>query len=374
MDGPTTLIFLNITMFIGSIVSGALPLALTLSETKMRLITVLGAGLLIGTALAVIIPEGIHSLYSVEETSHQDHLSMNEEHHHNKRDLESALDLARANRNDIKFTNDEDFVRFFLLKASNLSKTRIKREPQQGQQSYGNHIQNDSKNPIRNVIESKLDENAGHEHEQPHSSHPHGSNHSGIGISLVLGFVFMLVIDHFGGNYGHSHGGHQHQLIDSQIRNKVTFSTTLGLVVHAAADGVALGAASASQKTDVEMIVFFAIMLHKAPAAFGLVSFLMHEGLERSRIRRHLMTFALSAPVMALLTFMFLKSNIFTLPLEATGYCMLFSAGTFLYVSTVHVLPEIQSHNDNRQFSLVELVSFIAGSIVPVFLAIGHHH
>lgn len=100
MDGPTTLIFLNITMFIGSIVSGALPLALTLSEvvtqhhifakcllyihsnfsllqkTKMRLITVLGAGLLIGTALAVIIPEGIHSLYSVEETSHQDHLSM----------------------------------------------------------------------------------------------------------------------------------------------------------------------------------------------------------------------------------------------------------------------------------------------------------
>lgn len=133
------------------------------------------------------------------------------EHHHNKRDLESALDLARANRNDIKFTNDEDFVRFFLLKASNLSKTRIKREPQQGQQSYGNHIQNDSKNPIRNVIESKLDENAGHEHEQPHSSHPHGSNHSGIGISLVLGFVFMLVIDHFGGNYGHSHGGHQHQ-------------------------------------------------------------------------------------------------------------------------------------------------------------------
>lgn len=369
MDGPTTLIFLNITMFIGSIVSGALPLALTLSETKMRLITVLGAGLLIGTALAVIIPEGIHSLYSVQE-SHQDHLSMNEEHYHHKRDLESALDLAQSK--DYKIMN-EDFVR--VLKASNLSKTRIKRqENNQQDHSSGNSLnQNESKNPIRNVVETKSEEGSGHGH-QTHSSHSHSSNHSGIGISLVLGFIFMLVIDHFGGNYGHSHGGHQHQLIDSQIRNKVTFSTTLGLVVHAAADGVALGAASASQKTDVEMIVFFAIMLHKAPAAFGLVSFLMHEGLERSRIRRHLMTFALSAPVMALLTFMFLKSNIFTLPMEATGYCMLFSAGTFLYVSTVHVLPEIQSHNDNRQFSLVELVSFIMGSIVPVFLAIGHHH
>ena len=30
----------------------------------MRHITILGAGLLIGTALAVIIPEGIHAIYS----------------------------------------------------------------------------------------------------------------------------------------------------------------------------------------------------------------------------------------------------------------------------------------------------------------------
>ena len=38
-------------------------------------------------------------------------------------------------------------------------------------------------------------------------------------------------------------------------------------------------------QTDVEIIVFLAIMLHKAPASFGLVTFLLHEGLERSRIR-----------------------------------------------------------------------------------------
>lgn len=30
----------------------------------MRHITILGAGLLIGTALAVIVPEGIHTLYA----------------------------------------------------------------------------------------------------------------------------------------------------------------------------------------------------------------------------------------------------------------------------------------------------------------------
>ncbi len=57
---------------------------------------------------------------------------------------------------------------------------------------------------------------------------------------------------------------------------------------------------------DIEFIVFLAIMLHKAPAAFGLVTFLLHEGLERQRIRKHLMIFALSAPVMALVTFLLL--------------------------------------------------------------------
>ena len=32
-------------------------------QEKLKLITVLGAGLLVGTALAVIIPEGVHTLY-----------------------------------------------------------------------------------------------------------------------------------------------------------------------------------------------------------------------------------------------------------------------------------------------------------------------
>jgi zinc transporter 9 len=47
--------------------------------------------------------------------------------------------------------------------------------------------------------------------------------------------------------------------------------------VHAAADGIALGAASLTDKAEIEFIIFLAIMLHKAPAAFGLTSFLLHE-------------------------------------------------------------------------------------------------
>lgn len=42
----------------------------------------------------------------------------------------------------------------------------------------------------------------------------------------------------------------------------------------------------------------------QAPAAFGLVSFLMHAGLERNRIRKHLLVFALAAPVMSMVTYL----------------------------------------------------------------------
>ena len=58
-----------------------------------------------------------------------------------------------------------------------------------------------------------------------------------------------------------------------------------GLVVHAAADGIAMGAASLTDSSEIEFIIFMAIMLHKAPAAFGLTSFLLHEVLAIPCIR-----------------------------------------------------------------------------------------
>lgn len=41
----------------------------------------------------------------------------------------------------------------------------------------------------------------------------------------------------------------------------------------------------------------------QAPAAFGLVSFLLHESLDRNRIRKHLAVFSAAAPLMAVITY-----------------------------------------------------------------------
>ncbi|XP_021489185.1 zinc transporter ZIP9 isoform X2 [Meriones unguiculatus] len=189
----------------------------------------------------------------------------------------------------------------------------------------------------------------------------------------------MLLVDQIGSSHVHSTDDPEAARPSS---SKIT--TTLGLVVHAAADGVALGAAASTSQTSVQLIVFVAIMLHKAPAAFGLVSFLMHAGLERNRIRKHLLVFALAAPAMSMLTYLGLsKSSKEALSeVNATGVAMLFSAGTFLYVATVHVLPEVggmgHSHRPDstggRGLSRLEVAALVLGCLTPLILSIGHQH
>ncbi|XP_007454505.1 PREDICTED: zinc transporter ZIP9 isoform X2 [Lipotes vexillifer] len=283
MDDFISISLLSLAMLVGCYVAGIIPLAVNFSEERLKLVTVLGAGLLCGTALAVIVPEGVHALY-------------------------------------------EDFLE-------------------------GKHHQ---ASQTQNVIASdKAEIPVAHEHEH---SHDHTQLHAYIGVSLVLGFVFMLLVDQIGNSHVHSTD----------------------------ADGVALGAAASTSQTSVQLIVFVAIMLHKAPAAFGLVSFLMHAGLERNRIRKHLLVFALAAPVMSMVTYLGLsKSSKEALSeVNATGVAMLFSAGTFLYVATVHVLPEVggmgHSHKSDpaggRGLSRLEVAVLVLGCLIPLALSVGHQH
>ncbi|XP_052041515.1 zinc transporter ZIP9 isoform X3 [Apodemus sylvaticus] len=249
MDDFLSISLLSLAMLVGCYVAGIIPLAVNFSEERLKLVTVLGAGLLCGTALAVIVPEGVHALY--EEV-------LEGKHHPASETKQNAI------------ASD---------KAAEIS-----------------------------VV---------HEHEH---SHAHTQLHASIGVSLVLGFVFMLLVDQIGSSHVHSTDDPETARPSS---SKIT--TTLGLVVHAAADGVALGAAASTSQTSVQLIVFVAIMLHKAPAAFGLVSFLMHAGLERNRIRKHLLVFALAAPAMSMLTYLGLIKKPFqrSMPLEWPCFSLL---------------------------------------------------
>ncbi|XP_052428836.1 zinc transporter ZIP9-B isoform X2 [Carassius gibelio] len=281
MDGAWTVILISLAMFVGCFMLGIIPLLINLSEKKLQLITVLGAGLLCGTALSIIIPEGVELV-------------------------------------------QEAWKDWYCSKMGENQKI------------------SESNSTLHLTAEKGL---------RPHFF---------IGVSLVLGFTLMFVVD--------------------QIANYCSMQ----------ADGVALGAAAASSQVSVQVVVFFAVILHKAPAAFGLVSFLMHAGLERKTIQKHLLAFSAAAPLMAISTYFILSASNGSPQkrLSTTGIGMLFSAGTFLYVATVHVLPEINSrghgrytqlqhqtgsgsHQQQSGLSITESLTLILGTALPVLLALG---
>ncbi|KAG7462893.1 hypothetical protein MATL_G00189480 [Megalops atlanticus] len=307
MDGAIAVILISAAMFLGCFLLGLIPLLFKLSEQKLQFISVLGAGLLCGTALAIIIPEGVELL--------------------------------------------EDSWR----------------------------------GPIPSCPSIAANENTSEASPSPVQPAARGlPPHFFIGVSLVVGFTLMFVVDQIA-SYCSIHDPR------TGMSQSTSITATLGLVIHAAADGVALGAAVASSQISVQVIVFFAVILHKAPAAFGLVSFLMHAGLERRQIQKHLLAFSIAAPLLAISTYFILSATGGSLQhrLSATGIGMLFSAGTFLYVATVHVLPEISSRGQQHSphihnhagtgtyqqggLGVLESLTLIIGAALPVLLALGLH-
>ncbi|XP_059929358.1 zinc transporter ZIP9 isoform X2 [Gadus macrocephalus] len=256
MEGGIAILCLSVAMFFGCLVIGWIPLLIKLSDRSLQIVAILGAGLLCGTSLAIIIPEGTDLLQDTWKAS------------------ETAL------------------------VQNNSSGTTVV--------SFANSI------PSRFYI----------------------------GLSLVFGFIFMFVVDQLNLYFSTATRG------SGCMPNNSGITASLGLVIHSAADGVALGAAVASPDMAVQVIVFVAVIMHKVG------------GSTQSR-------------------------------LTATGVGMLFSGGTFLYVATVHVLPEVSSGQGHHlspgdlqhlteavaeprgPMGLLESLTFIGGAAIPVLLALG---
>lgn len=180
-----------------------------------------------------------------------------------------------------------------------------------------------------------------------------------IGLSMVLGFVLMFLIDRLPrhaterlrsepqmrhvnlNNLGASSSPGDEEsetFLDALTpppKQSRSFATTIGLVIHAFADGIAMGAGATTSDTQLGLIIFVAIMLHKAPAAFGLSSVLLKQGLSKRAARAHLVVFSLAAPLGALATWAViavLGGGHFEGASGKwwTGMLLLFSAGTFL--------------------------------------------
>ncbi|OTA85091.1 hypothetical protein M434DRAFT_164960 [Hypoxylon sp. CO27-5] len=348
--GLFILLALTVVMALASFLAGALPLSMSLSQSQLRLISSIGIGILVGTSLIVIIPEGIEAITEASIPAH----SQNPRH----------ISTARWAQEPEIIPGDE------------------------AKSGTGN-------------------QNAGFEVPTFY-----------IGLSMILGFILMFLIDrlprHASENFqppppprhislsnlgASSLSGDEEESegflgsLTPTPKQSRSLATTTGLVIHAAADGIAMGASATSPDTKLGFIVFIAIMVHKAPAAFGLTSVLLKQGLSKRAARGHLIVFSLASPFGAWATFILVSflggGGESQLNQWWTGMLLLFSAGTFLYVA-MHAMQEGDSpshdvgslangYADSNQRKhahpqMRETLATVIGMFLPLLTQFGHHH
>lgn len=415
MDGLFTLLSLSIVMAVASFLAGILPLSLSLSTAQLRLISTIGMGVLVGTSLVVIIPEGVETLYSASQVGQQD------PHHHVKKhplpldtDIRWSSTLAPANLHILSARTADEAPNPFNVPGP-VVPSGMDPPPR-----------TPTKPGLVGIMDAEdkkaSDHAAGTGKEEAHKE----SEHAWIGVALLAGFMLMYLIDkvpqytrpskpqtrthhialnNLGSRFNLTTSLERDDPPDtfldspegSRLRNR-GFATTIGLVIHAAADGIALGASSTGRNAGLSFVIFFAIMIHKAPAAFGLTSILIKQGLSKRAARGHLVLFSLAAPVGAVFTWLLAhvlgggRSHSVEKTTWWTGMLLLFSAGTFLYVAMHSMEDTSNSHHepvngqangyaDGRDVpanepepSWKDLAAACFGMILPLFLQVGHAH
>ena len=151
----------------------------------------------------------------------------------------------------------------------------------------------------------------------------------------------------------------------------------VGLIVHAMADGLAMGAAAASGNEQINFTITLAVLLHKGPAAFGLTTYLMAAPWSRMEVMQGAAIFAMASPVGAVLTYAIFISVPSLASVNGVASALVFSAGTLLHSACMHMIPEALSkrQREGKSKYLSFLGFFVAGMSVPVLAeALGHSH
>ena len=146
----------------------------------------------------------------------------------------------------------------------------------------------------------------------------------------------------------------------------------IGITLHAATDGLAIGAAAASGDLAAGLLIVFAVLIHKFPEAVTLGVFSLNDHQDELKVYRDVGIFAASTPVMIILAYFLLSS----LPL-LDRLAMLFAGGTLLYVAALDALPDVHDPETGTSDLLLVLGGVAAMTVVLVLaelLGLGHAH
>ncbi len=175
-------------------------------------------------------------------------------------------------------------------------------------------------------------------HMLPAITHQLGTN---VGIPILIGFFVIYILEKF----VMVHSCEE----DACSVHTIGLSAFFGISFHSLIDGMSMGAGFIV--SDIGLIIFLAIIVHKFPSALSLTSILIHGGYEKAKIIKLVMIFSLTTPIGALISFFILKNLNGNIIAWAIGI----SSGTFLYIASSDLLPFVHQHTPRKFYNLFSL-------------------
>jgi len=186
-----------------------------------------------------------------------------------------------------------------------------------------------------------------------------------VGLFVLIGFFLQQLLEYFtaGIEHGHIHqsdhthahaAGHHHHHAVSAI---VLLSA---LCIHAFLEGAMLAETHSTEKVYDTNAILLGIALHRAPAAFALMTVLVVQLHSRSKAVPYLLGFSLAAPVGLLISSYLAAEEI----ISSTGLIYLYAlvSGNFLHISTTIVFESSPGH----QFNARKMAVAVFGALMAV--------
>ena len=166
-----------------------------------------------------------------------------------------------------------------------------------------------------------------------------------MGIMVLVGFFLQQILEFFTSGVEH---GHIHEFDSHHSHKKfLAINVVLALCLHSILEGTLL-------KTAGMETMLVGILLHKAPAAYALVTVLKCHHISKKGILIFLTVFAISSPLGIILGH--IPDNAWN------GYIMALVAGSFLQISTTIVFETSADH----KFNFRKLTYSLLGALLAV--------
>lgn len=184
-----------------------------------------------------------------------------------------------------------------------------------------------------------------------------------IGLFVLVGFFVQQLLEYFtsGVEHGHihtsdlsqHHHGHHHASVSALV-------LLFALCIHAFLEGGMLAEPVAVQPVYDSNAILLGIALHRAPAAFALMTVLAVQLHSRRKAIPYLIGFSLAAPIGLLISSYLANEEV----LSSTGLVYLYAlvSGNFLHISTTIVFESSPGH----RFDARKMATAVSGALTAV--------